>query len=193
MVSRRSFLAASAAYGLTAGLAALGAGAARAEPILTEDGYYREPWFLESFLELADDLSAASQKGKRLAIIWELRGCPYCKETHLVNFAKPDISQYIQQHFEILQLNIIGSREVTDFDGEKLTEKRLAQKYDVRYTPTIQFFHDSVLGLKDKKPREREITRVQGYLQPPNFLATFRFVAERAYEQRSLRDYLRSN
>jgi thioredoxin-related protein len=193
MVSRRSFLAASAAYGLVAGSAAPGAGAARAEPILTEDGYYREPWFLESFLELADDLSAAHEKGKRLAVMWELRGCPYCKETHLVNFAKPDVSNYIRQHFEILQLNIIGSREVTDFDGEKLSEKRLAQKYDVRYTPTIQFFPDSTLGLKDKKPREREITRVQGYLQPPNFLATFRFVAERAYEQRSLREYLRSN
>src|SRR5215212_210 len=189
MVSRRSFLAASAAYGL----AALRADATRAEPILTEDGYYREPWFLESFLELADDLKAAHEKGKRLAVMWELRGCPYCKETHLVNFAKPDVSQYIQQHFEILQLNIIGSREVTDFDGEKLSEKRLAQKYDVRYTPTIQFFPDSTPGLKDKKPREREITRVQGYIQPPNFLATFRFVAERAYEQRSLRDYLRSN
>src|SRR5882672_2051401 len=104
MVSRRSFLAGSAAYGL----AAPRTGAAQAEPVLTEDGYYREPWFLESFLELADDLSAASQKGKRLAVMWELRGCPYCKETHLVNFAKPDISQYIQQHFEILQLNIIG-------------------------------------------------------------------------------------
>src|SRR5882757_883785 len=114
MVSRRSFLAASAACGLVA----LQPGATQAEAILTEDGFYSEPWFLESFLELADDLTAAGEKGKRLAIMWELRGCPYCKETHLVNFAKPDISNYIQQHFEILQLNIIGSREVTDFDGE---------------------------------------------------------------------------
>ena len=56
-----------------------------------------------------------------LRIIWELRGCPYCKQTHLVNFAKAEIESFIQQRFEILQLNIIGSREVTDFDGEKNT------------------------------------------------------------------------
>ena len=79
--------------------------------------------------------------------MWELRGCPYCKETHLVNFAKPEITNYIQQRFEILQLNIIGSREVTDFDGEKLTEKAFAQKYGVRGVPIFQFFPDSVAGL----------------------------------------------
>ena len=92
---------------------------------MTDDGFYREPWFLESFLELADDLAAAAANKKRLAIMWELRGCPYCKETHLINFAKPEIADYIQERFEILQLNIIGSREVTDFDGEKLTEKAI--------------------------------------------------------------------
>ena len=68
-----------------------------------------------------------------------------------------------------------------------------AQKYGVRYTPTFQFFPDSTAGLKDKSPQDREVSRFQGYLQPPLFLAAFRFVAERAYERGSLRDYLRAN
>lgn len=111
-----------------------------AAPILTDDGLYKEPWFLESFLELADDLEAAHKEGKRLAIMWELKGCPYCKETHFVNLARPDISDYIKANFEVLQLNIIGSRKVTDFDGSELSEKELAAKYGVRFTPTFQFF-----------------------------------------------------
>jgi thioredoxin-related protein len=188
MISRRLMLTGSVASGL-----AVLPGAARAEAILTEDGIYRQPWFLESLLELADDLAASSEKKKRLAIMWELRGCPYCKETHLVNFAKPEISAFIQQYFEVLQLNLIGSREVVDFDGEKLSEKRLAQKYDVRYTPTFQFFPDSAAALSGKKPREREVARAQGYMQPPQFLAMFRFVSERAYEKGSLPDYLKAN
>ncbi len=165
----------------------------RAETILTDDGLYRQPWFLESFLELPDDLAGATEKQKRFAIMWELRGCPYCKETHLVNFAKPEIEMFIKERFEILQLNIIGSREVTDFDGEKLPEKRLAEKYGVRFTPTFQFFPESVAGLAGKKPRDREVARAQGYLEPQHFLALFRFVAERAYEKGSLRDYLKAN
>jgi thioredoxin-related protein len=189
MVSRRLFVAASAAGCL--GL--WNRSSARAQAVLTDDGFYREPWFLESFLELGDDLAAAGEKKKWLAVMWELRGCPYCKETHLVNFAKPEIVNFIRDHFEILQLNIIGSREVTDFDGQKLSEKALAQKYGVRYTPTIQFFPDSVAGLAQKTPKEREITRIQGYLAPAAFLTMFRFVAERAYEKGSLRDYLKAN
>jgi thioredoxin-related protein len=187
MLSRRLFLAASAA----AGLGPLAG--ARAQAILTDDGLYRQPWFLESFLEFADDLAAATQGKKRFAVMWELRGCPYCKETHLVNFAKPEIETFVKERFDILQLNIIGSREVTDFDGEKLPEKRIAEKYGVRFTPTIQFFPESVDGLAQKKPREREVARAQGYLQPQHFLGLFRFVAERAYEKGTLRDYLKAN
>jgi thioredoxin-related protein len=176
MPSRREFIAGSAAV-------ALRSHPLRAEAAMTDDGYYTEPWFLESFLELADDLSAANGKNKRLAIMWELRGCPYCKETHLVNFAKPEIADYIKARFEILQLNIVGSREVTDFDGEKLTEKMFARKYGVRSVPTFQFFSDKLTGLSDKAPREREVARAQGYIEPKPFLDLFRFVADRDYEK----------
>ena len=136
-------------------------------------------------LELADDLAEATQKKKRFAVIWELRGCPYCKKLHEINFADAAIESYIKERFEILQLNIIGSREVTDFDGEKLTEKRLARKYSVRYTPTFQFFPEDASGLGKKAPRDREVARAQGYMEPKPFLALFRFVAERAYEKRA--------
>ena len=189
MLSRRSFLA-----GSMTGIAAFPrAHCAWGQAVLTDDGLYRQPWFLESFLELADDLEAASEKGRRFAVIWELRGCPYCRQTHLVNFARPEIADYVKQKFDILQLNIIGAREVTDFDGEKLPEKRLAEKYGVRFTPTFQFFPERAAGLAARKPREREVARAQGYLQPERFLAMFRFVSERAYEKGSLTDYLKAN
>ena len=188
MLSRRRFVAGCASGALAAGLPD-----ARAAAVLTDDGIYTQPWFLESFLELADDLEGTSAKGKRLAVMWELRGCPYCKQTHLVNFAKPEIEDYIKDRFEILQLNIIGSREVTDFDGQKLPEKALAAKYGVRYTPTIQFFPEQAAGLGAKKPQDREVARALGYQEPQLFLATFRYVIERAYEKGSLRDYLKGS
>jgi thioredoxin-related protein len=188
MLSRRAFVA-----GCAGGLLAAGHDLAQAQAVLSDDGLYKQPWFLESFLELAEDLDGAARQRKRFAIMWELRGCPYCKETHLVNFARPDIESYVKERFDILQLNIIGAREVTDFDGEKLSEKRLAQKYGVRFTPTFQFFPERVDGLAARKASEREVTRAQGYLEPRHFLAMFRFVAERAYERGSLRDYLRAN
>jgi thioredoxin-related protein len=185
--TRRSVIAGGAALG-----ASLVAARARAAAVLTDDGLYRQPWFLESFLELADDLAGAANLGKRFAIAWELRGCPYCRETHLVNFARPDIENYIKDNFEILQLNIIGSRKVTDFDGSEISEKALAAKYGVRFTPTFQFFPETVAGLSDKAAEKREVARAPGYLRPDDFLALFRFVREKGYETKSFRDYLRS-
>jgi thioredoxin-related protein len=164
-----------------------------AQAVLTDDGLYRQPWFLDSLLELADDLNDATRAGRRFAILWELKGCPYCKETHLVNFARPEIERFVRERFDILQLNIIGAREVTDFDGEKLPEKRFAEKYGVRFTPTFQFFPERPDGLSARKPRDREVLRAQGYLEPGRFLAMFRFVAERAYERGTLGDYLKAN
>jgi thioredoxin-related protein len=187
MLSRRCFLAA-----CSTGIVAAGISRAQSEAMLTDDGLYRQPWFLDSFLELADDLGDAASRNKRFAIMWELRGCPYCKETHLVNFTRPDIEAYVRERFDILQLNIVGAREVTDFDGEKLPEKRLAEKYGIRFTPTFQFFPEQAAGLAGRKPREREVARAQGYLDPPHFLAMFRFVSERAYERGTLRDFLRT-
>ena len=177
------------------GAASLGvicANDARGAPVLTDDGLYKEPWFLESFLELADDLETTHKEGKRFAIMWELRGCPYCKETHFVNFARDDIADYVKANFEVLQLNIIGSRKVTDFDGEELSEKALAAKYGVRFTPTFQFFPERAAPLKATEPAKREVSRLAGYMRPGDFLAMFRYVREKAYESKSFREYVKS-
>lgn len=180
---------------LLAGMASIGALTVTrgdAEPILTDDGLYKEPWFLESFLDLSDDLEDARKEGKRFAIMWELKGCPYCKETHLVNFAQARISDYIRSNFEVLQLNIIGSRKVTDFDGAELGEKELAAKYNIRFTPTFQFFPERAEGLKDLAPTKREVARAPGYMRPDDFLALFRYVREKGYETKSFRDFLKA-
>jgi thioredoxin-related protein len=191
MTTRRDLLMGAGA------LAAIGLTRARAEeaakePAMTADGLLTEPWFLQSFLDLADDLSASHKEGKRLAIMWELRGCPYCRETHLVNFAQARITDYVKTNFEVLQLNVIGDRKVKDFDGSELSEKALARKYAVRFTPTFQFFPETPAGLNDLAPAKREVARAPGYLRPDDFLAFFRFVREKAYEKGSFRDFLKS-
>ena len=185
-LTRRSLLAGAAA--LLSPLQALAS-----ELKLNDDGLYTKPWFLESLLDLNDDLKDATDKGKRLVIMWELKGCPYCKKIHEINLADPAIETFIKDKFELLQLNIVGAREVMDFDGERLTEKAFARKYGVRATPTFQFFPERADGLAKKSPAEREVARWQGYMEPKPFTAMFRFVADKAYDSTSLMDYLKSN
>ena len=136
MLSRRLFLTGSVgvALGLPRGRTA------SAQAVLTEDGLYREPWFLESFLELADDLEGAAEKSRRFAIVWELRGCPYCRETHLVNFAKPEIADFVKARFDILQLNIIGAREVVDLRRREADREGVGRKIWRSFHPYVPVF-----------------------------------------------------
>jgi hypothetical protein len=82
--------------------------------------------------------------------------------------------------------------KVTDFDGTELSEKELAAKYGVRFTPTFQFFPERAAPLKALEPVKREVTRAPGYMRPDDFLAMFRYVREKAYESKSFRDFVKA-
>ncbi|MCX7319145.1 MAG: thioredoxin family protein [Hyphomicrobiales bacterium] len=176
---------------LGCGLLAMRAAPGLAKARLSEDGIYQMDWYLESFLDLADDLAATTAKGKRFAILWGLKGCPACKRMHEVHMMDPAIETYIRDNFEILHLNHIGAREVTDFDGRKRGEKAFGEAYGIRFTPTIQFFPESVDGLAAKAPQAREVARMPGLLEPPEFLAMFRYVRTKGYERAPFPDWLK--
>jgi thioredoxin-related protein len=123
--------------------------------------------------------------------MWGLRGCPACKRMHTVHMMDPKIENYVRDNFEILHLNHIGAREVTDFDGRKRGDKALGETYGIRFTPTIQFFPESADGLAAKSGQGREVARMPGLLEPSEFLAMFRYVREKGYEQSPFPDWLK--
>lgn len=155
-------------------------------------GSYTQKWFLESFLELADDLAEAHGEGKRFALMWELEGCPYCRETHLVNFAIPAVTDFIRENFVIVQMDYKGAREVVNFDGASMAERKLAKVNQVRFTPTFQFFPETIDELKGKQGRDMEVARIPGYLRPFHFLTYFQYVREKAYGEQNFHKYLKS-
>jgi len=179
-----------------AGLAALAAAPKafasdkRYEPVDLGNGRLTQDWFLESFLEIKDDLSEAVDSGKRLAILWEQDGCPYCREMHMVNFAIPEIREFVEENFLIVQLDIWGSREVTDFAGEVMRERDLAKAWKVRFTPTIQFLTDDGAVAAANNPKTFEVSRMPGYLRPMHFLWMFEFVHEKAYTESDFRAFV---
>lgn len=181
MLTRRTILA--------AGLTTVLPGAASARATLGEDGLYKLDWYLESFLDLGEDLAAATAGGKRFAILWGLKGCPACRRMHEVHLADPQTERYIRENFEILHLNILGQRPVTDVDGTRLGEKAFAARYAIEGTPSIQFFPETTEGLASKAPAAREVARMPGLPDPREFLAWFRFVREKGYERGAFADW----
>lgn len=187
MLDRRTFLASGAA------LAAFPA-PVRASGKLSEDGLYHQDWFIESFLDLSEDLAAAEARGKRFAILWGLKGCPPCKTMHEVHFEDARITDYIRARFDIVHLNILGAKEVTDFDGMKRGEKAFSQHYGIRGTPAFQFFPKTRAAIPvGTLPEKREVARMPGQLEPKAFLSMFRYVHEEGYTSQSFVEWLKKD
>lgn len=168
-------------------------GATMAAPArLGDDGLYHLDWYIDSFLDLGEDLGGAVAKGKRLAIIWGQKGCPECRRMHERHLADSKIEDYVRSNFDVLHLDFIGAREVTDLAGRKRTEKATAAAFGVRFTPTIQFFPETVADVAMSRNPSGEVARMPGLLDPPEFLLMFRYVREKGYAAASFIDWAKT-
>jgi thioredoxin-related protein len=50
----------------------------------------------------------------------------------------------ITDNYFVVQMNLFGDVEVTDFDGDQRPEKDMAMKWGVMFTPTMMFFPEEV-------------------------------------------------
>ncbi|HSR81933.1 MAG TPA: thioredoxin family protein, partial [Hyphomicrobiaceae bacterium] len=156
----------------------------RVAPLQTDDGLYRQSWFQLSFLDLREDFADAKAAGKRLAVLFEQRGCVYCASLHNEVLAARYINDYVRENFAVVQLDLWGARAVTDFDGTVLTERALAERWGVIFTPTIAFMKDDLTGLEGKWGRELEaIERLPLSFSADTFYDLFVWVRLKLYER----------
>lgn len=110
-------------------------------------------------------------------------GCPYCKRLMEVNFKQPDIVARTRGNFDVIEINILGSREVTWLDGVTRTEKAFAGFLHVGYTPALLVVDE----------RGGVLLRINGYYPPATFMAALDYVVDGAYRREpDLQRYLRS-
>ncbi len=141
-------------------------------------------WFTESFLDFKDEVADAARSGKRVLVYFGQDGCPYCKALMKANFGTSPAAQKItaktRQHFVAIAMNLWGDREVHWLDGTRGTEKEIARRLAVQFTPTL-FFLDT---------DGRVVLRLNGYQPAERFAAIVDWVAERHDSKEALADYL---
>jgi len=145
-----------------------------------DDGLHKEKWFSVTFRDMAEDIAAAREEGKRLAIVFEQRGCIYCANMHEKLLSDPEVRDFIEANFKVVQYNMFGDEEVTDLDGETLTEKTAARKWGVVFTPTILFLPDEAAA--GKTTAEAAVATMPGAFGKWTFLHMFQWVSEKGYE-----------
>lgn len=145
-----------------------------------DDGLYKSPWMRDTFKDLREDLAEANAEDKRLVLFFEQRGCIYCKKMHEEVFSDAQVSEFIDENYFVVQLNLHGDIEVTDFDGEVLTEKDMARKWRVLFTPNIVFLPEEVP--EGQSALDAAVAVMPGAFAKGTSLDMFTWVAEKRYE-----------
>jgi thioredoxin-related protein len=147
---------------------------------LGDDGLHKPTWLRETFKDLREDLASANAEGKRLMVIVEQRGCIYCTKMHEEVFPDPAIDQLIRDDYFVVQMNLFGDVEVTDFDGTALPEKDMAVRWGVMFTPTILFFPEEVP--EGKTAAEAAVVMMPGAFGKGTTKALLTWVKDHGYQ-----------
>ena len=154
-----------------------------------DDGLHIQPWIRDTFKDLQEDLDEANAEGKRLAIFFEQRGCIYCTKMHESVYPDPELSYYIEENFFVIQLNLHGDLEVVDFDGDTLTEKQIARKWGILFTPSVIFLPEEVE--EGKTAIQSAVAMMPGAFGRGTTLDMFTWVNEKRYALDSDEDFQR--
>jgi thioredoxin-related protein len=137
-------------------------------------------WFTPSLLDIKDEVAEAARQGKRVMVYFGQDGCPYCKALMLASFAPGPIADKTQRHFISIAINIWGDAQASWIDGVPTTEKALARRLGVQFTPTLMFFDTD----------GRQVLRLNGYLAPARFTHVLDWVIERRDSELSLAEFM---
>ena len=74
-----------------------------------DDGLHKQTWMRDTFKDLREDLDEANMEGKRLVLMFEQRGCIYCSKMHKDVYSRYNVSNYIEDNFFVVQLNLHGT------------------------------------------------------------------------------------
>ena len=136
----------------------------------------------EGYLQPPMDLRRASDGGKPLLVLMEMRQCPPCDELHQDMFRREPIRQSLGQ-FDVALVDVWSSDPLITPEGERLSSTEWAAKLKVSYAPSMLFFDE----------RGREVFRTEAYLRGFHTHAAMDYVLSGSYqEQPSFQRYVQA-
>lgn len=148
---------------------------------LGDDGLHKTDWMRDTFKDLSEDLAEANDEGKRLMLMVEQRGCIYCTKMHEEVFSDPEVAAFIEENYFVVQINLHGDTEVTDFDGQALPEKAAARKWGLLFTPSILFLPQEVPD--DQTAMQASVAMMPGAFGKGTTMDMLTWVVEKRYER----------
>lgn len=136
-------------------------------------------WFKQSFLDIKDDLSEASADSRLVIIYFHQNNCPYCAKLINDNFHNTQLVAKLRKNFDIIDINMWGDRDITDWVGREFSEKEFAQFMHVQFTPSLLFLDAEA----------KIILRLNGYQSITKMHIALDYIISKAYKNTSFANY----
>jgi thioredoxin-related protein len=131
-------------------------------------------------MDFSEDLEEAAEENRHVMLYFHQNGCPYCAKLVRNNFQDKHLVAKLTQHFDSIETNMFGNRDLTDWTGKELDEKAFALQMQVQFTPTLVF-----LGAKGKT-----LLRLNGYQSIEKMHATLDYISNKIYLQQPYASYI---
>lgn len=126
---------------------------------------HAQPWLLPAPL----DLARLPQDKPRL-VLFEQKVCATCDEMHAAGFIRPEVTALLKK-FHVARVDVAANDPLTTPGGERTTMRAWARRIDIVYTPSLVFFDAG----------NREVFRLEGYVQPNHLASSLDYVASGEY------------
>lgn len=101
-----------------------------------------EYFFDQSLGDFSEELQTARDEGKKAVFLFfEQDECPFCHRMKETILNQPEVQEYYKKHFLIFSVDIETTFEITDFQGNLTTPKKLFAKIarNRNATPVMAF------------------------------------------------------
>ena len=115
-------------------------------------------------------------------IYFHQNGCPYCAKLVDDNFHNEALVKKLKKDFDVIETNMWGDRELTDWTGAELSEKEFSAKMKVQFTPTIIFLNST----------GETLLRVNGYQSPEKLDKMLDYISTLEYKNQNFSKFIKS-
>jgi thioredoxin-related protein len=159
------------ALAVLAGLAARPAAAQTDASAIPEDA--------PVWLPMGEAVAAARTDSSLLIVHLYAKWCGWCARLDADVYTDDAVQAYMAEHFAATRVDIESDAAVSFF-GRDVTERSLAQAFEVSGTPTTVFFD----------AEGNYITKLPGFAPADQFVLILRYVRERGYEMMPFPDWV---
>lgn len=141
------------------------------------------PFFNESGFNLEATLkNSVAQNKNGVMIFFGTPDCPFCKRMKQNVLNQPEVQNYFQKQFNLVELNIFDTNKLTNFSGIATTVDQFSKSHRIRLTPTLIFFDN----------RGERVFKQSGIIaDPQEFIWLGRYIARKGFEEESFDRYKR--